>query len=366
MLFWFIAALLVVAVSYPMLRALNHVEPDADPLARDVAFYQAQEREIERQIAAGVMSAEEGQAAKAEAGRKLLALARTSQQAGNGSARGAKLASVALLVAIPALTLPLYFRLGQPGAPDLPYALRADIDRSEADIRRLIARLDAHLAESPQDARGWELALPVYIRLGRFEDAVVAATRLLDLKGESAERLTTLAEAKIFTANGRVDEDTAQLLARALALEPAYSKARFYAALGRENRGDIAGALSDFKALATDVTEPAEQQAVGAQIARLSKMQGTGSAADAIKALSEADRQQVIRGMVDTLSERLRTKGGSPEEWQRLIRAFTALGEKDKAKAALAEARVAHSQNNDALLAITALARELSLEETKP
>lgn len=363
MMFWVLAALLVAVVAFPLVRALSASGAPDDSVGEDVAFFKAQEVEIDRQLAAGTLSGDEARAAKAEAARKLLVLSRKAANATDQGDARARIARMAVVALVPMLAVGLYLKTGAPGLPDLPFAQRTDIDRADADMRRLIARLDAHLAESPGDVRGWELALPVYMRLSRFEDAVVAAGRILEIKGETAERLTTLAEAMIYRNKGETDDDAAKLLDRALALDPKSARTRFYIALGKEHKGDIPGALGALQALAQDVTEPNEKQAVAAHIARLSKVADNNDTASAIQSMPAGERQQAIRGMVDGLAARLKDSGGKPDEWLRLIRAFSVLGEKDRAVAALSDARKALAQDGDAQAALTVLAKELSLAE---
>ena len=69
----------------------------------------------------------------------------------------------------------------------------------------------------------------------------------------------------------------------------------------------------------------------------------------------------MIRGMVSGLAQRLAEKGGSGEEWARLVRAYTVLQEPDKAKTALADARKALASDATALANLDALAHELGL-----
>ena len=41
-------------------------------------------------------------------------------------------------------------------------------------LEQAIAKIESHLAKTPDDVKGWEVLAPVYMRLGRFEAAVAA------------------------------------------------------------------------------------------------------------------------------------------------------------------------------------------------
>ena len=64
------------------------------------------------------------------------------------------------------------------------------------------------------------------------------------------------------------------------------------------------------------------------------------SAADVAAAgsMSEKDRGDMIRGMVARLADRLKENGDDIEGWERLLRAYMVLGERDKAHAAAGDA----------------------------
>jgi len=57
----------------------------------------------------------------------------------------------------------------------------------------------------------------------------------------------------------------------------------------------------------------------------------------------------MIRGMVNGLSERLATEGGTPQEWARLIRALGVLGETARASAIWNESKEAFASDPAAL-----------------
>jgi cytochrome c-type biogenesis protein CcmH len=68
------------------------------------------------------------------------------------------------------------------------------------------------------------------------------------------------------------------------------------------------------------------------------------------------------RGMVDGLEQRLKADGNNLEGWRRLINARMVLGERDKAKASLSDARVAMREDANALADLNSLAKQLGME----
>jgi cytochrome c-type biogenesis protein CcmH len=73
-------------------------------------------------------------------------------------------------------------------------------------------------------------------------------------------------------------------------------------------------------------------------------------------------RQQMIVGMVEGLAERLKKDGGDFEGWLRLVRAYTVLGERDKARSAAADARRSVDGDTEKLRRLDELVKGLGLE----
>ena len=69
----------------------------------------------------------------------------------------------------------------------------------------------------------------------------------------------------------------------------------------------------------------------------------------------------MIRQMVEGLAARLKADGKDLAGWQRLLRAYAILGEKDAAMRALAEARNAFAGDSASLSQLDALAASLGL-----
>src|SRR5690606_6567702 len=74
--------------------------------------------------------------------------------------------------------------------------------------------------------------------------------------------------------------------------------------------------------------------------------------------LSEAERRQMIQGMVEGLMERLATEGGTAPEWAQLLRALGVLQDQTRATAILKEARERFAGRAEDLALIEAAARD--------
>jgi cytochrome c-type biogenesis protein CcmH len=82
----------------------------------------------------------------------------------------------------------------------------------------------------------------------------------------------------------------------------------------------------------------------------------------AAQKMNPDDQRQMIGGMVARLAERLKQDGSDVDGWLRLVRAYSVLGERDKAQAALADARKALAAEADKLRRVEDLAKELGLQ----
>ena len=86
------------------------------------------------------------------------------------------------LLVLPLGAAALYLSLGAPLIPGQPHAERRQVQPGQSSVAELVARVESRLEENPNDGSGWEVIGPVYMRLGRFDDAVKAAQKMNDLK----------------------------------------------------------------------------------------------------------------------------------------------------------------------------------------
>ena len=111
----------------------------------------------------------------------------------------------------------LYLTLGSPDLPAQPQAARREQPPEERSIADLVARVEAHLEANPEDGRGWEVIGPVYMRLGRYDDAVKARRNTLRLLEPTAVREADLGEALTAVSNGIVTAEAKAAFERAIA-----------------------------------------------------------------------------------------------------------------------------------------------------
>lgn len=366
MIIWIVFALMtcaaVMAVLWPMSRRPVDSEDGSDE-----RFYREQIAGIERDRERGLLGEQEAEAARIEAGRRLLRAIPASpispDTVGEPSLRRRRAASTIALSIIPLLALAVYGAFGSPQLPGQPLAARLDADPRTLDVASAVARVEAHLARHPDDGRGWEVIAPVYARTGRIDDAVQAYAAALRLLGEDAPRLISYGEALVMAKDGVVPSGARAAFERALALDPTAPKARYYLALAAEQDGDRDAARGHYAAILS--SSPAEAPWVPLVKERLAGLGGENAAV--VAALPARERNAAIKGMVEGLASRLDAAGGSSDEWSRLIRSYVVLGEREKAATALDKARRSLARDAAAQGRIEVVAQELGLQagETK-
>ncbi len=367
MMIWAIFAAMTGAAVFALLWPLSHGRAQGFADVADArSLYRAQLKEIDRDLARKLIGDEEAQAARTEAARRLLRAA--GDEAGPAgetepSLRRRRASSALMLSVVPLLALLIYGLYGSPGQPDQPLAARLENAGPQQDFALVLARMEAHLAANPGDAKGWSLLAPIYLRQGRYDEAAKAFAAAVRSGKPDPELYAGLGEARIMEAGGVVTAAAREALAESVKLDPKSPRARYYLALAKEQDGDGEGAQAALAQLLAEA--PAGADWAGAVRARLERMQADAGR-KTIAALPEAERQQAIKAMVDGLAERLSAGGGSLPEWSRLIRARVVLGDKPAALQAVKTARERLAGDKDALAAIDGLADELALKEAAP
>lgn len=357
--FALMTALAVMAVLWPLSRRRDlRAAREAD-----LAVYKDQLAELERDATSGRLSAEQAEAARVEVARRMIAAADGAAEPGSSSPRRRRIAAVAALVLIPAVGAGLYVRLGAPEVPDMPLSARLSAPPDGSDVAILVRRVEDHLAANPSDGRGYELLAPVYLKLGRVDDAVRAYAQAIHLLGATPDRQAALGEALVVRDEGMVGQDAARAFQAAVALDPASPKARYFLGLAAEQDGRRQDAAAIFRQMEADAPPNAPWlPMVRAALARTGGTPAPGPDAAAVAAaaqLSGQERSAMIQGMVDRLQERLNADPKDLDGWLRLARAWRVLGDEAKMRAALEQARAAFVGDADATARIDAAQKEM-------
>lgn len=376
MTFWIVAAILTFVVAFLLLAPLWRSRGTGATSSRgEAAVYRDQLRELDRDRIAGTISAEDADYARAEIGRRLIAASKSSE-AGQTATGERRIASQAFIcLSLPLIALGVYLVTGTPGLEDQPLAAR--LANPGNDIELLVAKVETHLAAHPDDGSGWSVVAPIYMRMGRFGDADLAYRNTIRLLGEDAERLKGLGEALVAEAEGVVTDEARGLFAKAKALSPDDPQAGYYLALALEQAGKRDEARAAFETIAKNSPKDAPWLSVIEQhiaknggppvasgaTADAGKAPGGPTAADvaAADAMSAGDRDQMIRGMVESLDAKLKEDPYNEAGWTRLIRSYAMLKEPEKAVDALKRGLAAYPPDSREGQALVAEARGLNL-----
>ncbi|WP_230531847.1 c-type cytochrome biogenesis protein CcmI [Microvirga roseola] len=371
MVIWIIllvmTALAVMAVLWPLSRH-RAIAVQVDP---DTQFYREQIAEIERDLKRGALMPAEAEAAKAEAGRRLLRATGThsgeTAAVGEPALRRRRAVSAFALSAIPILALAVYGAYGSPHLLTHPPTAQVRQQTEQLDLMRAVAQIESHLAQNPQDGRGWEVVAPVYIRMGRLDDAAKAYEAAIRHLGPEPDRLANYGEVLVLAKNGLVSAEAQAAFEQAVKLDRTSPKARYYLARAAEQDGQVEKAKAGYSELLAMSPADAPWTAVVRQeLTRLGAPVPEPQPALAGQGGAPQIGAEDIARMVSGLASRLEAQGGTAEEWVRLMRSYAVLGQRDKAIEAAKRARQALAQDEKALETIDTMARELKLTDAQP
>jgi cytochrome c-type biogenesis protein CcmH len=355
MILWLIFALMtlaaIAAVWWPLARRQKSVRSGSD-----IAVYRDQLEEIGRDEAASRIGNVEAEAARIEVSRRLIAAAETAKAASAAAApaspgryRWATLAAAIVLLPLGAGIT--YLSLGSPNL--VPVSMNAaGQEPLPGGIENTVAEVETYLENNPKNGRGWELLAPVYLRLGRFNDAVRARRNALEIFGPDAARLGDLGEAIIMASNGVVTPEAKSLFERANAAEPEDVMAQYYLGLSAKQEGRRDEAVQRWTALVSSAREGAEWLPLVKNALAKVDEKGPSVAAAPPSAAAVAPPEHnggAIEAMVERLAERLKKDGSDVPGWVQLVRSYRVLGKADKVKIAIADAHAALANDQEAL-----------------
>ncbi|MHA7773658.1 c-type cytochrome biogenesis protein CcmI [Roseibium sp. M-1] len=373
MIFWILIAILTGAAALTVLVPLSRGKHGTDTATEkaDEAVYREQLTAIDKELERGLIDADAAEAARTEVARRLLAAHDRGAEKAAEAPKGVrlKIVQVLALFVLPVAAFALYYLvLGSPENPDQPLQARLSAPAEQQSVDVLVARVERHLADNPQDGEGWAVIAPVYLSLGQPEASAKAYANAIRILGARQDWLTDMGEALVIANQGLVTADARQAFEQAVTLEPAAVKPRFFLAIALGQEGRKSDAIAAWQELLKGADPTAAW--VGAAQQQLAALQGNAPApvpgpssedVAAAQDMSSEDRQTMIQTMVTGLAERLASEGGSAQEWNRLIRAYMVLGQKLDAEKTLSAAEAAFADSPDDLSLIKDAASKLGL-----
>jgi len=379
-----ITLVVVAALLWPLLRA-----PQAAPerAAYDMAVFQDQLKELERDVERGVITAAEAEAARTEIQRRLLGASKLQAAPATDSPNQRAILIAVVAVVVPFAALGLYATVGAPNlVANPPQVAKQDDNHGNDDMAILVDRLAAKVRENPSAPEGWSLLARSYRQLARFADAAEAYQHYIALVPEDGDAYSGYGEAVTAAADGAVTPQALSAFVRALQIDRTDPRARFYVGISRAQAGAPRDAIAIWREMTASAPKdaqwvdtvrqqmgtlaqeagvmpmsveprhaldvlgekggaPAPAIAVPAPKAAPAPASASASPADpsdpdvsALKNRFTDEQLAMIKGMVGGLAARLENEPDDYDGWMRLGRAYVVLENIDGAKTAYGKA----------------------------
>lgn len=233
-------------VLVPLLSRRRGVAIDRE--ASNLSVLRDQRAELEADLANGVISAEQYEAARAELDRRVLEETDGLASSASDTSRGSGWTAALVGAGFPIAAIMLYLLLGTPVAL-LPGVAGDDAQKgpSPQEIETMIERVKERLAAKPDEVEGWKVLARTYYVLGRAKEAVGAYQRATALAPNDADLLADYADAIAITQDRSLDGEPEAIIARALRADPDQWKANALAGTIAFKRGDYGKAIEHWE-----------------------------------------------------------------------------------------------------------------------
>ncbi|MCC6534301.1 MAG: c-type cytochrome biogenesis protein CcmI [Burkholderiales bacterium] len=268
--FWIVAGAMMLAVvallAVPLARRATHAS-GVDQDRSNIALFQDQLAELERDRDQGIVSPEQFVQARIELSQRLLA-----DVPAHGTAEAARPAAAsgawryAAIACVPVVAILAYLVLGTPDAidPRVAKGLGGGPDHAQnmQNLGELAERLAARLAAKPDDAEAWVLLARSYQMLGRAPEAVKAFAHAIELVPDSAQLYADYADMQVASAGGEWTPGALAAIKQALTLDPKHPKTLWLAGSEAHARRDFATALRYWETLLPAVEPGSEVERI--------------------------------------------------------------------------------------------------------
>ena len=242
------AALVVVTLLFLLIPLLRRPAASAEMTrtAINAEIYRDQLAELDRDLAAGILSQADCDEGRRELQRRLLDDARDDAKSA-AVGRPARRSALLIGLTFPIAAALLYFTLGNLPALSPESAQPPKITAQQ--IEDMVAKLAARMEQQPDDLKGWVMLARSYKAMGRFEESVRAFSKAEALVDEDPHLLAEYAEALAFATGGSLKGRPSALIARALKLDPDHPEALILAGTAAYERENYAAAAAFWERL---------------------------------------------------------------------------------------------------------------------
>lgn len=383
--FWLFSACLTVIATLVVLIPLSrstHASQTADQ--NDLEVYRDQMTEIDADVSRGMIDAQSAEQARLEIARRLLKAEKKTSlaQSVSDNIKAHKLIAFISVLLVPLLSWGIYSSVGSPDLPSQPLSQRVASNPERAPVEELVSQAEAHLAQNPQDGRGWNVLAPIYLRLGRVDEAINAYRNSIRLNGEDFARNLGLAESLVLKSGGLVTVEAHALFEKAAAQNPDDYRPQFFLArtLLQDGKNDEAKAFlkafldrssadAPWRAQIEDAIRRIDGETAPTQAPAIATSPAKGPSAQEVEAaasMSDDQRKEMIEGMVAGLQAKLEAQPDDLEGWKRLISSYMIMQKADDAKAALKQAVKLLPEDKRSLLIAHAKTLNLEVEGAEP
>jgi len=257
--FWIVVTVMtIVALLFAVPPLLGRGRADAAQRRElNIAIYHERLAELTTALDAGDLDQATFDSTKGELEHELLYdVAEQDSPASESSEGGSgKITATAVALLIPLLSLALYLQLGAhkiiPFLNDAASQQQASGSHSaeQFSVAEMVTRLEQRMEATPDDLRGWVMLARSYMELKRYNDAVRAYARAVELEGEIAPLLVDYAEALGVANDGDLRGQPTTLLERAVTIEPEHQKGLWLAGVAAYQFGSFDRAVVHWRTL---------------------------------------------------------------------------------------------------------------------
>jgi cytochrome c-type biogenesis protein CcmH len=220
--FWLAALVcVVIALAFILPPLLRKKEVAAKTARRDIniAVYRDQMKEMEADLANGLLNEEQYQKGKTELETRLAEDALAKEDAPMTPVASRRL-GFTLAAVLPATAFGLYLLLGNPDAISAANNPQPQQVEGSHDIMQMIQQVEEKTRQDPNDVQAWSLLAKTYAAVGHWPEALHAYEKAFKLKPDQASILSGYAEALAISKNRDLSGKPIEMVMQALEIDP--------------------------------------------------------------------------------------------------------------------------------------------------